>query len=228
MLSNWYNVNASIESLALQVYSDWTDEFSTQLKVSNKDTANAAQSFSDTLNDDKIGQACIRIVDTNSRCSRANSLWVGADAFRHNNQLSNETFTADLEGEYLLEEHTVSFGVGYEKIDIFNTFVPFSRGDWVFDSVDDYENQNASFVSYSNAFTGNSDDAGASFSIKNFHAYLEDKWDITDTFWVNAGVRYEQIDTSGLIRNNAKFYDLYKFSNTNWKLIAIWRYKKIY
>jgi len=215
LLSNWYNVNATIEAYALQVYSDWTDEFSTQFKVAYKDTANASQSFSDALNSDKIGQACIRVVDTNSRCNRADSIWVGADAYRHNNQLSNETLTIDLEGEYLLDEHTLSFGIGYEEIEIFNTFVPFSRGDWVFDSVDDYENQNASYVSYSNAYTGNSDDAGASFSIENFHLFLEDKWDINEDLWINAGIRYEKIGTSGLIRENEKFVDLYGFSNTN-------------
>ncbi|MBA6252433.1 TonB-dependent receptor [Colwellia sp. MB3u-55] len=217
LLSNWYNVDASVESYALQLYSYWTDELSTQLSVSFKDVENKQSSFSDALNDKKIGQACITIGESDERCSDrdSNSIWLGTDAYRHANQLTNDTLAIDFDGEYLLEEHVLSFGVGIEKTNVFNQFVPFSRGEWLFDSVEDFKNQNAERVSYSNAYTGNANDAAAEFSLSNFHLFVEDKWQINDELWVNAGVRYERISTSGTIRENEAFVGLYGFSNTN-------------
>jgi len=216
LTSNWYNVDAEVESLSLQVYSFWGDSFSTQFTMSKKDVVNSAVSFADGLNDANLGQACIRINPTNSSCSRAESVFIGADPFRHANSLENQTFAVDLNGELLLnDEHTLSFGIGTENIDIFNQFVPFSRGTWEFDSLADFEARNASRVSYSDAFTGVSSDAGATFNIRNSHLFIEDKWDIRDDLWVNFGVRYEVIFSDGLIRANPTFTELYGKTNTN-------------
>jgi hypothetical protein len=215
LTSNWYNVDAKVESLALQVYSFWGDDLTTQFSMSKKDVVNSAVSFSDSLNEQNLGQACIRINPTNESCSRAESVFVGADPFRHANDLENETFAVDFTGELTLnDDHTLSFGLGVEEIDIFNQFVPFSRGTWDFDSIEDFENRNASSVSYSDAYTGVSSDAGSTFSIQNNHLYIEDKWDINDDLWVNFGARYEAISTTGEIRPNATFTELYGKTNT--------------
>ena len=216
LLSNWYNTDGKVESFSFQGYSFWGDKLSTQLSVSTKDVVNSHVSFADSFNDEKIGQACIRINPTDGRCSYAESVFIGADPYRHANDLENSTFSVDLTGEYLLsDEHTVSFGVGLEKIDIFNQFVPFSRGTWDFASIEDFRNQNASSVSYTDAYTGVSSDAGATFELENKHAFIEDKWDISDDLWLNFGARYEVIFASGLIRPNATFTELYGKSNTN-------------
>jgi outer membrane receptor for ferrienterochelin and colicin len=207
LLSNWYDKKGEITSYAAQFYSDWTDEFSTQVKVSYKDTKTQQASFSDTLNNAKVAQVRIDFDD--------NRFYFGTDPYRHANQLENTTTTFDVEGEYLLDYHTLSFGVGVEKIDVFNQFVPFSRGDWTFDSLQDFKDGNASRVSYSNAHTGNANDAAADFSVQNLHLFVEDRWDVRDDLWINAGVRYERISTSGLIRENSTFTGLYNFSNTN-------------
>lgn len=203
--SHWYNNSQDLKSFSAQLYSTWTDEFSTEIKVAVKDNPTSQTPFSGA----GIGQVKIK-----TDGGKGTDIYLGTDVFRHANELDNDSLNIDVNGEYLFDEHSLSFGIGYQKLDVFNKFVPFSLGSWEFDSVEHFRNKKASRFDYSNAHTGNANDAAANFSIKTITLFIEDKWDVSSDFWVNAGIRYEKVNTSGTIRKNTRFTGLYGFDNT--------------
>ncbi|NRA71703.1 MAG: TonB-dependent receptor [Gammaproteobacteria bacterium] len=207
--SHWYNNSQDLKAYSAQLYSTWTDEFSTEFKVGLKSNPTRQEN----LGQSGLGQVCINIKPGNY-CGDELAVYFGTDVYRHANELDNDALTINLNGEYLFDEHSLSFGIGLEKLDVFNKFVPFSLGSWEFDSVEDFQNKKASKFSYSNAYTGNSNDASAEFTIKTLSLFVEDKWEINSDFWLNVGVRYEKVSTSGLIRENGRFKSNYDFGNT--------------
>lgn len=200
--SHWYNNSQDLKTLSAQLYSSWTDEFSTEVKVAVKDNPTSQTPFAGE------GLAQVRIENGKT------DLYLGTDVYRHANELDNDALNIDINGEYLMDEHSISFGIGYQKLDVFNMFVPYSLGEWKFDSIEDFRNKEASSFSYSNAYTGDAKDAAAEFSIKTFTLFVEDKWELNSDFWLNAGVRYEKVSVSGDIRTNTRYTGLYGFENT--------------
>lgn len=201
--SHWYMNNQEVETYSAHFYSYWSDEFSTELKVGYKTTDNRQESLlGKQMGDVRIGT------------SNGTFVSIGPDVFRHGNKLDNDNLTVRLVGEYLWEDHSISFGTEYEKLEVINTFVPWSLGEWRFDSIEDFANRNASRFNYSNAFSGNPEDAEANFEYETHVFFIEDKWDISSDLWVNFGVRYEKKVSDDLPTFNANFYDRYGITNT--------------
>jgi len=200
--SHWYNNSQDLKTFSAQLYSSWSDEFSTEVKIAIKDNPTSQTTFAGQ------GLAQVRIKND------AADIYLGTDVYRHANELDNDAINIDINGEYLLDEHSISFGVGVQKLDVFNKFVPYSLGYWSFNSIEDFRNQEAASYSYSNAYTGEANDAAAEFSIKTTTLFIEDKWEVNSDFWVNAGIRYEKVSTSGNIRQNTRFTGLYGYDNT--------------
>ena len=208
--SHWYNKAETLESYAFHLFSNWTDRFSTELKVVDK-TVKTVQAASDLSFGD------VTITTANGR------LALGPDQFRHANRLNNGTTQFVLHGEYFLGDHVIAGGVDYTELDVFNLFVDGSLGVWNFDSIDDFRNRRAAGwdtlpeffngFDYRNAFTNVAEDGGATFNIDTLALYIEDRWQATDNLNVSFGLRYEKIGADASPRQNQKFFDRYGFYN---------------
>ena len=200
--TQWYQKTENLESFAAHLYSTWTNDFSTELKVAYKEV--------ETLQNTETKEYGDITVRTDS-----GDIAFGPDSSRHGNELANETLSIRFLGDYLYDEHEITFGFEYESIDVMNLYAPDSLGTWTFDSIEDFENQQASSFQYANAYTNESSDATAEFKFSTTSLFLEDSYQLTDDLRVTAGLRYEVINTNDAPAPNANFQARYGFSNTS-------------
>ncbi|MCC2616392.1 TonB-dependent receptor [Aestuariibacter halophilus] len=205
-LSNhFYERGAEIKSTVLSVYSDWTDDFTTELRIGKTDLDNRQTSI-----DAASGFAEVQI-----RTDGGGTIYIGPDDSRQSNDLNWDNFTMKLAGTYYADEHTITAGIEYEKLNVFNLFMQHTVGEYRFSSLDDFEAGTPSRIYYNNsAGTNNPADAGASFTTKMWTAYVQDDFYLTDDIQMMVGLRYDRWSTSDEPTFNQQFQDRYGFSNT--------------
>ena len=119
--------------------------------------------------------------------------------------------------------------VGYERemLDIFNIFVPRSSGQYIFRNtvdpitgavistgIENFQSRDAAQLSYTNAYTNVKNDGAAAFGYNTDSFYVQDEWQATPDFKLEAGVRldrYSGDDKPGL---NTNFASRYGYANT--------------
>ena len=200
--SNRYNINERLDSYSFQLFSDWTDNFSTEIKLGYKDVENRQVSIDSSTPDFEIN------LPTGGRIA------AGGDRFRHNNTLDNSSRIFRFKADYTSGDHTFTGGFEQEKNSVKNVFLPFSRGQMVFFSLDDLENRNPGFLLFGGSNSGAAEDATAEFSQATNTVYIQDEWLATDTLTLKFGVRYDWIKNNDPVPLNTNFADRNGFDNT--------------
>jgi outer membrane receptor for ferrienterochelin and colicin len=200
--STWYNRAEDLEALSLQVFSDWSDNFSTEIKISNSTQTTGQDSV------DGSDFANFQIATPTG-----GTVSVGPDYFRHANALANELWQYKIRGEYLYDNHTISFGFERQSQDIFNLFVPGSEGSYEFDSIADLAAQTASSLWYNNAVTNDENDGAAAFSFSVNSFYAQDEIMIGDRLTATFGIRHDVYSTDDSPTANANFMARYGYTN---------------
>ncbi|MGV6852718.1 MAG: TonB-dependent receptor [bacterium] len=206
--THFYDKNESLEVFSSNLYSNWTEDFSTDIKLAYKKVATGQDPITKDFGDITV------YTDVDSRGRPQSAIAFGPDQYRHGNSLSNDTLTFRFVGNYLMGDHELAFGMDYNSIDVNNLFAPNSLGRWEFDSIEDFQNGNASRFVYANAFTNNVDDAAAAFTLSTAAFFAQDSWDVNDTLDVTYGLRVERIGTDKGPTTNPNFVDRYGFSNS--------------
>jgi hypothetical protein len=200
--SNWYNREITLDSYSLQLFSDWNEFFSTELKVARKEV----EVLQDSLEGTDFAEMQIRT-------PTGGTMYIGPDEFRHANYLTNDLDTIKLKGNFFLGDHTLTVGYEREMLDVFNLFVPRSQGQYIFSSITDFESQVASRLNYTNAFTNDADDGAGAFSYDMDSFYVQEEWQVNPDFKIQAGVRMDKFSSSDAPRLNDNFLDRYGYSN---------------
>ncbi|REL37372.1 TonB-dependent receptor [Thalassotalea euphylliae] len=205
--NHYYDQYAEFESYVASLNSDWTDNFSTEIRIG---TADFEQSVTPLAGTD-FGEVQIRTENNGSRAT----VYLGADDSRHANRLTYDTDTFKIAGTYLVGDHVITGGYEQERLDVFNLFVQHTEGEFRFDSIDDFRNGLAARVYYYNATgTNNPADAAAEFGYEIHTAYIQDEYfsyehDLTVTF----GLRYDWYTSDDFPEENPLIEELYGFSN---------------
>lgn len=205
-LSNhFYEQGAEFTSVIGSLYSDWSDNFSTELRIGKSELDARVESLDAASG---FGEFQINTAD-------GGTVYIGPDDSRHSNDLDYETTTFKLAGTYYLDQHTLTAGYEYEEIDVFNMFMQHTQGEFRFDSIDDFEAGLASRVEYNNsAGTNNPADAAAKFSFAQHTFYIQDQYAFTDLdATLTFGVRYDKYTSDDNPNYNANFENRYGFSN---------------
>ena len=200
--SNRYNINEKLTAFSGQLFSNWTDEFSTELKIGSKDVENRQISV-DTVNPDFAITA-----------PGGGLIAAGGDRFRHTNELDNESALFRFRADYQLGDHLLTAGFEQEEYTVRNLFLPFSKGNYVFFSIDDLEARNVGFVLYGNSNTGVAKDAEANFDLAVNSFYLQDEWRPSADLTLKFGLRFDEYDNSDPIKQNSAFQSRNGFANT--------------
>ena len=203
--SNRYNINEKLTAVSAQWFANWTDTFSTEVKIGTKEVENRQISVDTTTPDFTIFTAA------------GGTIAAGGDRFRHANELDNESQLIRIKADWQLGEHLLTAGFEQEEYTVRNLFVPFSKGNYVFGSLDDLENRAVLFVLYGNANVNpnnNPINAEANFEIAVNSLYLQDEWTPTDALTVNFGLRFDEYDNSSPIPLNPAFQTRNNFANT--------------
>ncbi|MBL8642385.1 MAG: TonB-dependent receptor [Rhodospirillaceae bacterium] len=208
--SDWYNNIQKVDSVSGQWFSDWTDEFKTEVKVGyKKQTADPTP-----LGNAAFAEMQVVIPASANGTTTPGLLSFGPDRSRHFNSLSNELWTMKLKGDYLIGDHTVTGGVEREMLDVFNAFLQDAKGTYVFNSIADFQARNAQTLVYQNAISGNINDAAGLFKYNVTSAYLQDAWEVNDDLTLTGGLRYERYSSNSVPALNNRFVARYGFANT--------------
>lgn len=213
-LSNhYYTRQSKLTNYVVQVFSEWTDIFSSEVKIGYSELDNSQTPIGGT----EFGEVQITTLndhDGDGNDSRA-TVYLGADDSRHANKLDYDSLNIKAAGTLLLGNNTVTFGFERETFDVFNLFIQEAEGEYRFNSVEDFEAGTPSRITYENAaFTNVKNDAAATFEYTTNTAYVQDEiaFDDLDLTLV-VGLRYDWYETSDEPALNQGFTDVYGFSN---------------
>ncbi len=209
--SNWYNNTQTLKTYTGSVFSDWNENFSTEVRVSYKEQITGQ----DPLAGLDFGELVVRLEPGFSTTGQnGGQIHFGPDVFRHANSLSNDTTLFRFKGDYSVGDHLITGGVERSDLNVFNLFVPFSRGTYTFNSVADFAAQQATGgLFYQNAITNDANDGSATFGVDTTSLYLQDRWSASEDLTLVYGVRYEKVKASDSIRPNPTFQARYGFTN---------------
>ncbi|MET0580790.1 MAG: TonB-dependent receptor [Pseudoxanthomonas sp.] len=206
--SNWYTHEKTVESYVGQLFSDWSDTFSTEFKVSYRDysairvnptTAPTIQVYFDDGND-------------NNAITSGDFIRLGTERSSPGNTLLTETWNYFGAATWTLGDHDLKFGAEYSENDIYNFFLQDAWGNYSFyvpsvDGVADYSNlENGQYFDYDLQTNPTDPDAiAARYKNKNLGVFVQDTWYVTSNLTLTFGVRADKPTASPAPPFNACF-----------------------
>ena len=202
--SHFYERGAELKSYVGSLYSDWTMNFSTEVRVQKTELVNRQLSLDAASG---FGEVQIRHGGT--------TVFLGPDDSRQTNLLYWDNMSFKLAGTYLLDEHTITMGYEHEELTAFNLFMQHTQGEFRFGSIDEYEAGFADRVYYNNsAGTNVPTDASQEFAFALHTFYVQDEYTFLDEdIIVQFGLRYDKYTSDDNPRYNAQFETRYGIRN---------------
>lgn len=183
------------------IFSDWTDNFSTEIRASYTDVDNRQISVGGT----EFGEFRVEVGNVD--------VYLGGDDSRSANDLNYDVLDLIFRANYNVGNHNFTFGAETQELNIFNLFIQQAQTEVRFRSIDDFRNGIASQVEFNNAPSLNPLDAAAEFGYSRSALYFQDEWNITPDFTLVAGLRYDWYSSDDVPVENPEFVASYGFSN---------------
>ena len=206
LTSYWYTKNSDTKNTVLQVFDDWTSNFSTEAKI-------GYSQFSQ-----------VRTVDTQQpqvfvnlgAGGKAPFVDLGEDQFSHYNVLDIKTWKALFAGTLYLDEHTIKGGVDFQQNKIYNLFGRTQFGAYTFWGIDNFEKGiYNSYNIYQPAAGYTLDDVAAAWTLRQYGFFLQDTWQPTSNLSVQYGVRVNLNKTGDKPVYNPTFTNAFGYRNDN-------------
>ena len=198
-----YNRGSKLQSISGALYSDWSDNFSTELRAGYLNLENDVRSINGT----DFGEVQIRT-------PRGVTVYLGADDSRQSNKLEYNQLDLSFRANYDMDNHSFLFGAERRDLDIFNLFVQHTETELRFTSIDNFEAGLVDRIYYNNAPSQDANDAAADWGYAINSVYGQDEFQVNDKLSVIAGLRYDWYETSDLPTENPSFVQEYGFSNS--------------
>ncbi|MGB3377710.1 MAG: TonB-dependent receptor [Allopontixanthobacter sediminis] len=227
-LNSFEDEGTESEYYSLRLYSDWSDNFSTELRASRAIVQDVQGPFGggEAQSDNPIPRIVVGVSDGGNE----GSIVAGPGFSRTSNDLKTTVTQFKALGRLNAGNHTFTVGGEYNQLKVFNLFAQNSTGTLTFANLTDFANglltsgtdtfPNGSAINAGTAagaygnFTASGDinDAAANWKRNTFSAYVQDEWQATDQLGIVAGVRVDWL--SGSTPDiNQNFVDRYGFSN---------------
>jgi outer membrane receptor for ferrienterochelin and colicin len=211
-----YEIGAELNSHQLSLYSDWTSNFSTELRLSYLELDNRQVSLenqSGLVGGSQFGEIRIEVVDPVS--GEAVDVYIGGDDSRQANDLNYDVAGLIFRGKYITDDdHNITFGYEREDLSVFNVFLQHTETEIRFRGIDNFEAGLPSSIYYNNAPSGDPNDAAAVWDYAINSLYVQDEFYLLDDLQLQVGVRYDWYSTSDAPEENPDFTASYGFSNS--------------
>ncbi len=200
--SSWYALPKTFESTVAELFSDWSDNFSTEFKASYRDYTAVRDTFSNLPQ--------IRINFGNQ------ALYFGTEQNSHVNIIETKESSLFGAGTWYVGDHAVKFGADYQKNDILNFFGRNLNGVYEFQSLAAFRAGTPSRYIVRGPTTGGSiADIPANYTLENTGLFLQDTWSVNQNLTVTGGVRVDIPSFSEQRLFNQRIQTLYGYDNTN-------------
>jgi outer membrane receptor for ferrienterochelin and colicin len=229
-LNTFYVSGTESDYYSGRLYSQWTDNFSTELRYSRSEI----QDLQDPVGGGEAQDAnpIPRIIVGVTNGGLSGQILAGPGFSRSANDLQTTVDAARFLAKYEVGDHSLKFGVEYNKADLFNLFVQGATGTMYFSSIDDLRNGILSNGTFTNpsatqlvggqavgaegnfTATGDVNDAAAAFQRTIFSTFVQDDWQLSDVVSLVAGVRVDWY-SGDAPRENPNFVARYGISNAH-------------
>ncbi|MCG6118616.1 MAG: carboxypeptidase regulatory-like domain-containing protein [Aquimonas sp.] len=217
-LSSFWHTNAKeAKSVSAQLFSDWSDNFSTEFKVGRGETS----SLWDIGNPLPQIRICWGASANAQTCAGADSIYLGSEQFRHVNILETETTTALAQGFYYLGDHEIKFGMEYSNVEALNLFGRDQFGVYNFggatfeQALDRYRNGTPSRYSVRYPVNGDVNSLAANIGLETVSLFLQNTWAVNYNLNLTFGLRYDLPQVDQPPPANPAASALFGFDNTN-------------
>ena len=226
LLSNNYTQGAKNHFGIIQSNNQWSDSFSTVLRVSYADYTRLQA----PIGGREFGQFQVCLDPTNPAppapggavngsaplvCAPFQQrIQFGPDISRQANELDSQSLAVEFAATLKVENHTLKLIAERRRQDVRNLFAQRVSGAWYFDSLADFQARRANELDYAVPLRGGIDTVTADFQNNSWTFGLSDTIDLTDTLTVVAGVRYDLFDTPDRPFFNQFFLNRTGFPNT--------------
>jgi len=196
-----YERGAKLYSYSGTLFSDWTDNFSTELRASYIDLDNRQIPVGGT----EFGEFRID--------AGAVDVYLGSDDSRQANDLNYDQLSLSFRGNYSMGDHNFLFGAEHQNLNIFNLFVQENQTETRFDSIEEFRNGDANRVIYRNSPSLDVNDAAAEWGYAQNTVFAQNEWTATDKLSVIGGLRYDWYTSGDVPVENPDFVADYGFTN---------------
>lgn len=201
-----------LESYTASLFSDWTENFSTEAKVSYRDYSAVRNPLAD------LPSIAVRIGSA--------TLNLGTEENTHANVLKTETWNAFFAGNLFVGDHALKFGFDYEDNDIYNLFGRRTNGVYTFNCIrtattpqfgpgcaQSFESGNSSRYQLFYPQGGNRDNMAAKWGLRNLGLFVQDTWTVNDNLTLTFGLRYDEPMVKDKPLYNATASNFFGFRN---------------
>ena len=194
--SNFYTVASKTDNFSVQLFSDWAENFSTELKLGYQkyNVTNGA-----AINQPEVFACFSALAGCNATPQNSTGNWViaGEDRFRHENSIASTKITGTLSGTYTAGNHVIKGGVDYLSNEVANVFGQLLNGSYGFydkngngTPVDEILAKNYGFFSKNYLPTGVSlSDSAGTWKYTQVSPFIQDTWQASKNLSVLFGAR---------------------------------------
>ncbi|WP_298671894.1 carboxypeptidase regulatory-like domain-containing protein [uncultured Sphingomonas sp.] len=223
--SDGYIASNRLHTGVFQLNSDWTDEFSTEVRAFYKDYKRGQ----DPILGRGFAQVQVCTAPTSDRSNPGSAgsgastscqpgfgtVTFGPDSSRQTNALTSRTYGGLVQARLNRNDHNLRVFVDFQDTKIFNAFLQNSAGNYYFDSIADFQAGNAQRLRYQNAVPSlNPNDAAAQFRYQSYAFGVQDTWTISDIFTLNYGIRFDMYGGHTRPALNQSFVNRIGYANT--------------
>lgn len=196
MNSGYYFNDTKNESVVVHFYDDWTMNFSTEASFSyakfHKDRGPLVGGPQPdvTVATEPFGPA----------------VQFGTEYSSQANVLDVKTKNAYFAGTWYLGEHTVKAGFDFQSRDYYNLFLQNLYGSYIFDTIEDFANDEYYLLRLAVPAEGYTiDDVAARFTLGEWGYFIQDVWQVSPNLSVQYGLRVDVPDVNDLPAYNPCF-----------------------
>lgn len=209
--SYWYARERSNDNYVLNLYDDWSENFSTEASLSYTDY----QVLRNGLNGDQP-QVIINLGRNAGGAYNNSNPYVdlGEEQFSHYNELGVKTVNGFFAGTWYVGNHAVKAGFDYQSDKFYNLFGRTQFGAYTFNGIDNFASGNyRQFDLYQPAPGYTIGDVAARWKLQQWGFFAEDTWQATDRLSIQYGFRYDLPKTDDKPLYNPAFEAAYGFRN---------------
>lgn len=193
--SHWFNTEKTINTYVGQWFADWTDTFSTEVKVSQRNYSSVP-----ALNANTPEISLVYTAPAPAGTSTGDrTLRFGTEETRQYNDLQTKTSNLFVAGNMTLNEHEVKGGVDIERNKIINAFVRKASGQYQFRGADPVAllvAGNPTTYQVQVPLPGFAlQDGAADWTLTNTGLFLQDTWKVNKQLTLTGGVRLDVMTT---------------------------------
>lgn len=229
LTSAWWQQKKKIDTVVGQWFADWTPDFSTELKISNRDYESIPQ------NNSNLPAMALRFSGPAPAGSPANVntgnrfLNFGTEQSRQFNVLDTKTVDAYFGATWVKDDHEIKFGGDVQRNKVYNAFFQNVNGNYTFqcDTAFTYttiagavncSNQQQSELAALENFQrgrpssyqvqvpvagGTLNDGIANWTLTTAGLFVQDTWNVSKDLNITAGFRVDQMSTGDKPQFNA-------------------------